>query len=627
MNDKMKLKQFFPMLAFASLALAGCGGSVSKTGIELSNLDQKAKPGDNFYQYACGGWIKAHPLTGEYSTYGNFEVLIENNNKQLRDLIEAMAKGQHEVGTLEQKIGDLYNIAMDSVKQNKEGYAPIQADLEAIAAIQDRKEIIAQMAKLGSKGLPGYFGFYIDADIKNSSMNLLQIGQGGLSLGEKEYYLDNDSATVHVRESFKAYMEKMFTLCGSTPEEAKRKMEAVMGIETRIAVPSYSAVQQRDPEANYHKMTYEELKKDYSGIDWDVFFSTMGIQGLKEVSVGQPEPIHEVEKILAETPVEDQKAFMEWKLINSSAPYLSDELRACSFDFYGRVMSGKQQDRPRWKKAVATVEGVLGEGLGEKYVEKYFPAAAKERMVKLVKNLQDALAERIKVQDWMSDETKKVALDKLASFYVKVGYPDKWRDYSGLEIKDDSYWANIVRSNEFDLAYVIDKKLNKPVDRDEWYMTPQTVNAYYNPTTNEICFPAGILQPPFFDMEADDAYNYGAIGVVIGHEMTHGFDDQGRQFDKNGNLTDWWAPGRCGTLRSPRQSDGGFLQQYRGITRFERERCFDFGREPGRSRWFDGFIYGFPKCNERETFADGRRLYARTALLPGLCKSVGRKYP
>ena len=543
MNDKMKLKQFFPMLAFASLALAGCGGSVSKTGIELSNLDQKAKPGDNFYQYACGGWIKAHPLTGEYSTYGNFEVLIENNNKQLRDLIEAMAKGQHEAGTLEQKIGDLYNIAMDSVKQNKEGYAPIQADLEAIAAIQDRKEIIAQMAKLGSKGLPGYFGFYIDADIKNSSMNLLQIGQGGLSLGEKEYYLDNDSATVHVRESFKAYMEKMFTLCGSTPEEAKRKMEAVMGIETRIAVPSYSAVQQRDPEANYHKMTYEELKKDYSGIDWDVFFSTMGIQGLKEVSVGQPEPIHEVEKILAETPVEDQKAFMEWKLINSSAPYLSDELRACSFDFYGRVMSGKQQDRPRWKKAVATVEGVLGEGLGEKYVEKYFPAAAKERMVKLVKNLQDALAERIKVQDWMSDETKKVALDKLASFYVKVGYPDKWRDYSGLEIKDDSYWANIVRSNEFDLAYVIDKKLNKPVDRDEWYMTPQTVNAYYNPTTNEICFPAGILQPPFFDMEADDAYNYGAIGVVIGHEMTHGFDDQGRQFDKNGNLTDWWAPG------------------------------------------------------------------------------------
>ena len=471
MNDKMKLKQFFPMLAFASLALAGCGGSVSKTGIELSNLDQKAKPGDNFYQYACGGWIKAHPLTGEYSTYGNFEVLIENNNKQLRDLIEAMAKGQHEAGTLEQKIGDLYNIAMDSVKQNKEGYAPIQADLEAIAAIQDRKEIIAQMAKLGSKGLPGYFGFYIDA------------------------------------------------------------------------VPSYSAVQQRDPEANYHKMTYEELKKDYSGIDWDVFFSTMGIQGLKEVSVGQPEPIHEVEKILAETPVEDQKAFMEWKLINSSAPYLSDELRACSFDFYGRVMSGKQQDRPRWKKAVATVEGVLGEGLGEKYVEKYFPAAAKERMVKLVKNLQDALAERIKVQDWMSDETKKVALDKLASFYVKVGYPDKWRDYSGLEIKDDSYWANIVRSNEFDLAYVIDKKLNKPVDRDEWYMTPQTVNAYYNPTTNEICFPAGILQPPFFDMEADDAYNYGAIGVVIGHEMTHGFDDQGRQFDKNGNLTDWWAPG------------------------------------------------------------------------------------
>lgn len=541
--DDMNLKQFFPMLAAASFVVASCGGPAAKSGIDLANLDQTVKPGESFYQYACGGWMKAHPLTDEYASYGSFEVLAENNNKQLRDLIEAMANGEHAEGSLEQKIGDLYNIAMDSVKQNKEGYAPIKADLEAIAAIKDRQEVMPMMAALGRKGLPGYFGFYIDADVKNSSMNLLQIVQGGLSLGEKEYYTDSDSATVAIREAFKDYVKKMFVLCGATEEEAQRKMEAVMGIETRIAVQSSSAVELRDPEANYHKMTYEELKKDYAGIDWDVFFGTLGIDSLKEVSVNQPQPIHEVEKILTEVPVEDQKAFMEWKLINSASAFLSDEFRACSFDFYGRVMSGKQQDRPRWKKAVAVVEGVLGEALGEKYVEKYFPAAAKERMVKLVKNLQSALGERIKEQEWMSEETKKVALDKLASFYVKVGYPDKWRDYSGLEIKDDSYWANIVRSNEFDLAYVVNKKLNKPVDRDEWYMTPQTVNAYYNPSTNEICFPAGILQPPFFDMEADDAYNYGAIGVVIGHEMTHGFDDQGRQFDKNGNLTDWWAPG------------------------------------------------------------------------------------
>ncbi len=543
MNDKMKPKQFFLMPALASFALAGCGGSVSKTGIELANLDTTARPGDDFYQYACGGWMKAHPLTGEYSRYGSFDALGEENRKQLRGLIESMAQGKHEDGTLEQKIGDLYNIAMDSVKQNKDGYAPIKKDMEAIAAVRDGKEVIPLMAGMGRKGISGYFGIYIDADLKDSKTNLLQITQGGLSLGEKEYYLDNDSATTRIREAFKEHVRKMFVLCGSTPEEAGRKMEAVMDIETRIAVPSYSAVQQRDPEANYHKMTYEELKRDYPGIDWDTFFAEMGIRGLKEVSVNQPEPIHEVEKILAGTPVEDQKAFMEWNLINTAASFLSDELRACHFDFYGRVMSGREQEQPRWKRAVAAVEGVTGEGLGRKYVEKYFPAAAKERMVKLVKNLQDALGERIKVQEWMSEETKKVALDKLASFYVKVGYPDKWRDYSGLEIKNDSYWDNIVRSNEFDLAYLIEKKLNKPVDRDEWYMTPQTVNAYYNPTTNEICFPAGILQPPFFDMEADDAFNYGAIGVVIGHEMTHGFDDQGRQFDKDGNLTDWWAAG------------------------------------------------------------------------------------
>ena len=540
---KMNLKQFFPMLVLTSAALASCGGKASRTGIELSNLDRNIKPGESFYEYACGGWRAAHPLTDEYSIFGSFDVLAENNNKQLRELIESMAKGQHETGTLEQKIGDLYNIAMDSVKQNADGVAPIKNDLEAIAAVADRKGVMAKVAEMGRKGLPGFFGFYIDAVIKNSSMNLLQIVQGGLSLKEKEYYLDDDSATVHIREAFKAYVEKMFMLCGASPEQARSKMEAVMAIETRIAKPYYSAVQQRNPEANYHKMAYEDLKKDYAGIDWDVFFGTMGIEGLKDVSVGQPEPLHEVERILEETPVEDLKAFLEWKLINAAAPYLSDDFRSCAFDFYGKELSGKLQDRPRWKKAVATVEGVMGEGLGEKYVEKYFPAAAKERMVKLVKNLQNSLAERIKVQDWMSEETKKVALDKLAAFYVKVGYPDKWRDYSGLEIKNDSYWANIVRSNEFDLAYLIERKLNKPVDRDEWYMTPQTVNAYYNPTTNEICFPAGILQPPFFDMEADDAYNYGAIGVVIGHEMTHGFDDQGRQFDKDGNLTDWWAPG------------------------------------------------------------------------------------
>ena len=537
------MRHFLSFMALASLAV-GCETQTGlKTGIDPKNMDLTVKPGDNFYDYACGGWRKANPLSAEYSRFGTFEQLIENNNTQLRGLIEGFAAEKQAEGSLAQKIGDLYNIVMDSVKQNKDGFAPIQADLQAIEAIGDREDVFPMMAGMMRKGVGGYFGFYIGADIKNSEMNLLQIVQSGLGLPEKEYYLDNDSATVHIREAYKAYMKKMFGLCGFAPEVAKQKMEAVMGIETRIAGPTYTATQQRDPEANYHKMPYADLLKDYGGIDWKLLFDTLGLKDVKEVSVAQPEPIHEVEKILADTPVEAQKAYLQWRLLNASASYLSDEARNCRFDFYGRVMSGKQQDQPRWKKAVNTVNGVMGEGLGQLYVEKYFPAAAKERMVKLVEHLQQSLAVRIQAQDWMSEETKKVALEKLDAFTVKVGYPDKWRDYSGLEIKDDSYWANIVRSNEFDLAYLIERKLNKPVDRSEWHMTPQTVNAYYNPTTNEICFPAGILQPPFFNMEADDACNYGAIGVVIGHEMTHGFDDKGRQFDKEGNLTDWWAPG------------------------------------------------------------------------------------
>lgn len=539
----MKLKHIVFMSALASVALTGCKQQTLQTGIDLANLDQTATPGNDFYQYATGGWREAHPLTDEYSRYGSFEMLYENNNKQLLDLIETVAGAKHENGTLEQKIGELYNIAMDSVKLNSDGYEPIKADLDAIEAIKNREEVFPCMLSLMKKGVSGYFSFYIGADIKNSKMNLLEFGQGGLSLGEKGYYIDEDEATKKVREAYVETMAKMFALCAFDEGIAKKKAEAVMAIETRLAHKSSSATQLRDPEANYHKMTVEELKTDFAGIDWEALFTTIGLNGVKEVSVGQLEPLHEVEKILAEEDVENQKAFMQWHLINAASSYLSDELRACNFDFYGRVLSGKQQDRPRWKRAVATVEGVLGEGLGRLYVEKYFPAEAKERMINLVKHLQDALGERILAQEWMSEETKKVALDKLASFYVKIGYPDKWRDYSNLTIANDSYWANVVRSNEFDLAHHIEQKLNKPVDRDEWYMTPQTVNAYYNPTTNEICFPAGILQPPFFNMAADDACNYGAIGVVIGHEMTHGFDDKGRQFDKDGNLTDWWAEG------------------------------------------------------------------------------------
>lgn len=539
----MKFKHLLLSVPLASMTLVSCKQQTVGTGIDLANLDQTVSAGNDFYQFATGGWRAIHPIPAEYSRYGSFEVLYENNNKQLRELIETVASEKHAVGSLEQKIGDLYNMAMDSVKLNKEGFEPIRADLEMIEAISARGDVFPMMVNLMKKGVRGYFSFYIGADIKDSKQNLLEFNQGGLSLGEKGYYIDTDSATMAIRDGFNLYMTDLFKMCGYPEDVAADKAKAVLEIETRIAQSSRSATELRDPESNYHKMSVEDLKKDFSGIDWDTLFNGIGLTAAKEVSIGQPEAIHEVENILAEVSVEEQKAYMQWTLINLASSYLSDEFRARNFEFYGRILSGKQQDRPRWKRSVATVEGVLGEGVGRIYVEKYFPAEAKERMINLVKHLQDALAERIQEQDWMSEETKKVALDKLSAFYVKIGYPDKWRDYSGLTITDDSFWANLVRSNEFDLKHMVETKLNKPVDREEWFMTPQTVNAYYNPTTNEICFPAGILQPPFFNMEADDACNFGAIGVVIGHEMTHGFDDKGRQFDKNGNLTDWWAPG------------------------------------------------------------------------------------
>ena len=541
--EQMKAKHYLPMAVLALAVAAGCDSkkeAVMTSGIDLTNLDTTAVQGADFYQYACGGWMKKHPLTNEYSRFGSFDMLAENNREQLKGLIVEIAAGQNAQGTIGQKIGDIYNLAMDSVKLNADGVTPIQADLEKIASVKDKSEIVPLMAELAHSGVFPYFSFYVGADIMDSKSNLFQLYQGGISLGEREYYLDNDDVTTNIRNKYKEHIVKMFQLAGFDEAAAKKKMEAVMDIETRIAKASFSAVEQRNPAANYHKMSLDELKKEIPGIDWDAFLNGIGVKGVTELSVSQVEPIKEVEKIINSLPVENQIAYMQWNLIDRAAGYLSDDLVAQNFDFYGKTLSGKQTNQPRWKRAVSTVNGVLGEAVGQMYVEKYFPAAAKERMVQLVKNLQTALGERIRNLEWMGDSTKIKAIEKLNSFYVKVGYPDKWRDYTGLNIEKDSYWANVKRATEFELDYML-SKAGKPVDRDEWGMTPQTVNAYYNPTTNEICFPAGILQYPFFDMNADDAFNYGAIGVVIGHEMTHGFDDQGRQFDKDGNLKDWWT--------------------------------------------------------------------------------------
>ncbi len=532
------------MAALALTIAAGCESkkeAVMASGIDLGNLDTTVVRGADFFQYACGGWMKKHPLTDEYSRFGSFDMLAENNREQLKGLITEIAGQENEKGTVAQKIADIYNLAMDSAKLNAEGIEPIKADLERIASVKDKAEIVPMMAELSHIGIRPYFTFFVDADIMDSKSNLFQLYQGGISLGEKEYYLDTDEATTDIRNKYKEHIVKMFQLAGFDESAARKNMEAVLEIETRIAKASFSAVEQRNPAANYHKMTLDELKKSVPGIDWDAFLSGVGVKGVTELSVSQVEPIKEVEKIINTIPVEKQVAYMQWKLINRAAGYLSDDFVAQNFDFYGKTLSGRKENQPRWKRAVGTVNGMLGEAVGQMYVEKYFPAAAKERMVQLVKNLQTALGERIRNLEWMGDSTKTKAIEKLNSFYVKVGYPDKWRDYTALDVEKDSYWANVKRATKFELDYEL-AKAGKPVDRDEWGMTPQTVNAYYNPTTNEICFPAGILQYPFFDMNADDAFNYGAIGVVIGHEMTHGFDDQGRQFDKDGNLKDWWTP-------------------------------------------------------------------------------------
>ena len=542
----MNKKNYVAVAALALAMMTSCAGqkeAKSTSGIDLANMDTTVAAGTDFFRYACGGWNEAHPLTAEYSRYGTFDLLFDNSQKQLRELIEGLAAQKNNpAGSAAQKIGDLYNMAMDSVTLNKQGAEPVKAMLGKIAALKDKSEIIPMMTEMAHAGIGTYFHSYVYADPKNSSLNIFQMGQGGINLGEKEYYLDNDSITQNIREQYKVYIGKLFQLAGFTEAEAQQKVADVMEIETAIAKASRSATELRDPEANYHKMSFDELKKIISGIDWDAYVKGLGIQAPAELNVEQVEPIQEVARLMNTLPVSKHVSYLEYNLLDAAASCLSDDFVAARFDFYGKVLSGRQVNQPRWKRAVNSVNGMLGELVGEMYVEKYFPAAAKERMVKLVKNLQTALGERINAQEWMSDSTKVKAQEKLAAFHVKVGYPDKWKDYSKLDIKKDSYWANVCRASEWSFNDMY-SRLGKPVDKDEWLMTPQTVNAYYNPSTNEICFPAAILQPPFFNMEADDAANYGAIGVVIGHEMTHGFDDQGRQFDKNGNLTDWWAPG------------------------------------------------------------------------------------
>lgn len=511
-------------------------------GIKKENRNESIRPGDDFYEYANGQWMANNPLTDEYSRYGAFEQLAELNNKQLRGLVEELSGKEQVKGSVAQKVADMYLMVTDSVRLNKEGATPIKADLDLVDGIADKAQLFATMAQMSITGNDTFFGYGIDADMKSSKENLFDISQGGLSLGQKDYYVENDEATVEVRNKFQEHIVKMFQLLGDSQEQATVRMQDIMRIETALAKASLGSVEMRNPEALYHKMSVEDLKKEYAKLDWDTYFNTIGAD-VKQLNVSVPTHLKEVETLINTESLDALKNYLKWNVLSGAASVLSDDFQTCNFDFFSKVLTGTQQQQPRWKRGISMVNRTLGMALGQMYVEKYFPAEAKERMVQLVKNLQVALGERIDAQEWMSEETKAKAHEKLNTFYVKVGYPDEWKDYSSLDIDPSkSLYENLKVVRAWNWKGEVEKKMNKPVDPTEWGMTPQTVNAYYNPTTNEICFPAGILQYPFFDMTADDAFNYGAIGVVIGHEMTHGFDDEGSQFDKDGNLKSWWTP-------------------------------------------------------------------------------------
>ena len=538
------MKQLLILPLVAGALATGCApkpGAEKSLAIDPSNMDTTVACGDDFYEYACGGWIKKNPLKPEYARYGSFDVLAENNQKQMRELIDELEKAENEPGSVAQKVGDLYKMGLDSVRLNKEGVSPISEALKNIASLDDKAAFASLVAQMHKEGSSPFFQLYVGADEKNSSMNIVNLYQSGMSMGDRDYYLSEDSANVKIRDAYKKYINELFTLAGYSAEKAAVAEKNVMNIETALAKVAFSREETRNPLKNYNKMPMSDFLKQMNGFDWKSYFSALGLDSLNEINPNQLPFIKGMDALVGGLTSEEIRDYLIFKQINTASSYLSDDFVQARFDFYGKVLSGQQELKPRWKRSLSVTDGALGEALGELYVAKYFPPEAKERMLKLVENLRISLGEHIDSLEWMSAETKAKAKEKLAAFYVKIGYPDKWRDYSGLTIDPKkSYWDNVREAAIFESDYML-SDVNKPVDKTRWLMSPQTVNAYYNPTTNEICFPAGILQPPFFYMDADDAVNYGGIGVVIGHEMTHGFDDQGRQYDKDGNLKDWWT--------------------------------------------------------------------------------------
>ena len=521
------------------VCMTGCNVKKAEVipAIDRANFDESVALNDDFYQYATGGWQAANPLKPEFARYGTFDRLRESNEVRLNDLFADIAKSKHKVGTVDQKIADLYTMGMDSTRLNAQGVAPLKADVERLMAVENLSDLAVAVAIIHASAGNPLFSTGVGADLLNSNVNVLYVEQSGLGMGNRDYYLDAENQAK--REGYVQWLTKAFTMIGW--EDAAAKAEQVLAFETKMAEVFRSNVQLRDVAANYNPMSKADFLAKYPQFNWGAYFNEMGVGEFDSLVVGQPEVLEAVFGLYVSENIETVKAYLAASIVSSAAGYVGDELYAAHFDFFGRQMSGQQEMRPRWKRAMAVPNRLLSEAVGQIYVKKYFPESDKVRMTEMVKNLQVALGQHIDALEWMSDATKAKAHEKLNTFTVKIGYPDKWKDYSTLSVDPAvSYWENIKRASAW---YTADNlsDLGKEVDRERWFMSPQTVNAYYNPTTNEICFPAAILQPPFYNSTADDAVNYGAIGVVIGHEMTHGFDDQGRQFDKDGNMNNWWT--------------------------------------------------------------------------------------
>ena len=542
----MKKITMVAALAVAALAAdaqtpAAAQGAVH--GVNKADMDMSVRPGDDFYQYAGGGWLKANPMKPEYSSYGVFNDLAETNRKQIRELFENLSKEKHAFGSVGQKVADLYNMAMDSVRLNKEGAAPLQKDLDKVKAFSKKADFTAFIADQHLYMGNPFFGIGVDTDLKNSDLNVMWLSAGTSGLPDRDYYLNTDADSKKKQEAYRAYLSKIFQLSGYKKKEAEKAAKVIYNIEYQFAEAEMSRAEARDYNKLYNIYTIDMLQKDYPAIQWAKYFELMGVKDVKQVILTEPKVMAVAQKLMSTLSEQDIKYYVAGLIIKSSTSVLSDDFVNANFDFYGRLLNGQKEQKARWKRALGFPNSLLGEAVGELYVSKYFAGESKAKMLKLIDNLRKALATRIANLAWMNDTTKINALVKLNSFTVKVGYPDKWRDYSKLTIDPaKSLYDNVAAATYVETLRNLEK-FGKPVDKSEWGMTPQTVNAYYNPTTNEICFPAAILQAPFFDVNADDATNYGAIGVVIGHEMTHGFDDQGRNFNADGNMVDWWTAG------------------------------------------------------------------------------------